>query len=72
MSEVKAVRGKDFDNQTPNLPVQNLCRMEIWKFSVFGGGEEGIVFTLGYSQCDQTANKNTTLSLGKLTTIVIY
>lgn len=47
VSVVKAVRGRDFDNQTPNLPVQNLSRMEIWKFNVAGRGEEGLVFTFG-------------------------
>lgn len=47
VSEVKAVRGRDFDNQTPNLSVQNLFRMEIWKFNMASGGEEGFVFTFG-------------------------
>lgn len=45
MSEVKAVLGRYFDNQTPNLSV--LTRMEMWNFSVVGDGEVGIVFTFG-------------------------
>lgn len=33
MSEVKAVRGRDFDNQTSNLPVQNMSRIcAEWRF----------------------------------------